>query len=156
MFQDASGNYRFSYQTMCWLCCGLHLIENLALMTLTYISSVENWYIHGISFAFFMGSSTSYMLLTLFMFHVSGRRRASASGERSFQCKYSLCVAYIILFLCCGYFFVRHVSYCEPGIFSCFALSEYMVVLTNIAFHATIQFDMNDKELQLGTIKYQG
>lgn len=45
------------------------------------------------------------------------------------------------------YFFVRHNAYCEPGIYSLFATAEYVVVVTNVAFHATVYYDLNDKSL---------
>lgn len=58
---------------------------------------------------------------------------------------------YISALLFAGYFFYRHNRYCEAGIYTFFAGCEYVVVLTNIAFHATVYFDMNDKVLQLAT-----
>jgi len=40
------------------------------------------------------------------------------------------------------YFYMRHVNYCEPYVFSLFSLFEYIFVICNHAFHyATYHFD---------------
>lgn len=139
------------YKALCWLCGGLHLAENMALMTLTYVSSSENYRIHETSFYCFVIFALSYMLLTLYMFHHSGRRRTSTGGERSFQYKFLLFIGSVLSLVFAGYFFYRHNTYCEPGVYTLFAGCEYMVVLANIAFHGTVYFDMNDKVLILAT-----
>ena len=45
------------------------------------------------------------------------------------------------------YFFIRHNKYCEPGVYSLFALAEYLVVLSNMAFHFAVFYDFKNTSL---------
>ena len=47
------------------------------------------------------------------------------------------------------FFYYKHNWFCEPGVYTLFALSEYVVVLTNIAFHFTAYYDFNDYDIIL-------
>lgn len=42
------------------------------------------------------------------------------------------------------YFFFRHNSHCEPYIYTLFALSEYIIVLSNIYFHSLAYYDLGN------------
>jgi len=138
---------RCFYVLMCWLICVLHLGENLALLSLSFVSSTENHAFHEMSFITFVILSQLYIVLTLYMFRYSGRQRASSQGHKSYQTKQTLFVINICALLASVYFFVRHNRYCEPGVYTIFAFCEYVVVLSNIGFHATIAIDMSDRVL---------
>lgn len=47
------------------------------------------------------------------------------------------------------FFYVRHNNYCETGVYSLFAASEYVFVLTNILFHFQAYYDFNQTKLSL-------
>lgn len=137
------------FNFLCWLICILHWGENLALVLLSCVSSTENYDIHESAFISFMVCSLLYMLLTLFMFNESGRRRASTLGEKSFQYKFFLFGICIGSFVVSLYFFYRHNVYCETGVYTLFALSEYIVIVSNILFHGTAKLDLHDRRVIL-------
>jgi len=49
------------------------------------------------------------------------------------------------------YFFYRHNSYCEPGMYTLFALAEYSLILFNGLFHTTIYYEFQSRVLSLVT-----
>lgn len=53
------------------------------------------------------------------------------------------------MFLTAVYTFFRHEWYCETGVYSIFALCEYLVVFSNIAFHYTAKYDFSDQQVLL-------
>ena len=50
------------------------------------------------------------------------------------------------------YFFWRHNVYCEPGIYSVFSLCEYIVILSNMAYHATSYYDFYHVNINLSSL----
>ncbi|KAI0212481.1 Post-GPI attachment to proteins factor 2 [Lamellibrachia satsuma] len=146
-------NYYLSYQVYEWrlvynllanLACLLNIVENFALVTLTYISSSENYPMHEASFIVFMMTSEVYMLCSCILYKWSHMYQTFSPMERkSFRLKLSLMVFNVSCFLLAIYFFFRHNTYCEPGVYTMFAFLEYMVVLSNIAFHATFITNQN-------------
>ncbi|XP_068721017.1 post-GPI attachment to proteins factor 2-like [Montipora capricornis] len=113
----------------------LHLLENGALITLTYISSNDNRDVHEASFIGFMVCSMVFMLLWCVLFKLTASQ--PMTNEEYTLFRRNLCT---MTFNCCSfgmavYFFFRHNWYCEPGIYTFFALCEYFTILSNIAFH---------------------
>lgn len=55
-------------------------------------------------------------------------------------------IAWLNLFMMISatYFFFRHNSHCEPYVYTLFALSEYIIVLSNIYFHSLAYYDLGN------------
>jgi post-GPI attachment to proteins factor 2 len=62
---------------------------------------------------------------------------------RSKKLKQAIFFTYNMSILCSFYFYIRHNTYCEPYVYSFFSVCEYVIVLTNIAFHMTIISDLS-------------
>jgi hypothetical protein len=52
------------------------------------------------------------------------------------------------------YFFYRHNHYCEPGIYTLFALAEYSFIIANVLFHSTFYYDFHSRVLSLVTAAF--
>lgn len=100
---------------------------------------------HKMSFIGFLACAMAYMMLSTWLFDYSGRRRTVSHGEKSFQYKVFCCGASTLALLLALYFFYRHNTYCEPGVYTFFALSEYAVVVFNILFHSTLHYDFHGR-----------
>jgi|UniRef100_A0AC35FPK2 hypothetical protein len=133
----------------CNATCVINLLENLFLLLLTSISSVEDYYWHKTCFIGFVVCSLSFMGLSTWLFSYSGRRRTNILGEKSFNYKITCGVAETVSLICAMYFFYRHNAFCEPFIYSMFALSEYAVVIFNVLFHLTAYYDFHSKRFTL-------
>lgn len=132
------------YKFLAGLCAILNSIEILALVVLTNISSIENFNVHENSFITFMVTSEFYMLFSCIVFkwgHTSNGRQMTPKEKKSFHYKIALFLFNISCFLTAIYLYFRHNSYCEAGVYSLFSACEYLVVFTNIAFHATTIID---------------
>ncbi|KAK7872900.1 hypothetical protein R5R35_004223 [Gryllus longicercus] len=132
------------------IACCLNVIENLALIGLTFISSAENYAVHEKCFVTFMITSELYMMLTCYLLKTKRRSFADNVEARSLRIKFKLLAINVTSFALAAYFFYRHNSYCEPYVYSVFALCEYIVVLTNMAFHMTAFWDFHGRELLIG------
>ncbi|XP_072040518.1 post-GPI attachment to proteins factor 2-like [Amphiura filiformis] len=146
---------RSMYPVLCRLCFLCELIEILALVGLTCISSNENTSMHENLFVTFQVCSMVFMLLMCIVYSwASGRLPGSSSKtlweRRSLQLKILTFLINLSCFLIAVYFYFRHNAYCEPGVYSLFAFFEYLVVLSNIGFHATVTYDFGDKLIMFG------
>ncbi|XP_041915681.1 post-GPI attachment to proteins factor 2 [Alosa sapidissima] len=123
------------------------LSENVGLLLLTYVSSTETYSLHKNGFIVFIGSSILHMVCTCRLWQVI--KRSGFEERKSFRYKWRIFLFNIFFCLCAGYFFRRHNKYCEPGIYTLFAFSEYLVVLSNMAFHMTAYWDFGNKEVMV-------
>ncbi|KJH50231.1 Post-GPI attachment to protein factor 2 family protein [Dictyocaulus viviparus] len=139
------------FRILCRLACCLNVMENLLLLGLTTVSSIESHVFHKLCFVGFAISATTYMLLSTFLFHYSGRRRATNLGERSYEYKILACFLSIVSLVLATYLYWRHNTYCEPGVYTMFAIAEYCIVLSNIAFHSTLYYDFHGKSVILSS-----
>ncbi|XP_048774040.2 post-GPI attachment to proteins factor 2-like isoform X2 [Ostrea edulis] len=146
------GKYSTLYKHLARLCVFLHVVEISALVTLTYVSSTDNYAVHENMFIAFMVCSEIYMLLSCILYkwgHISNGRVMTKTELMSYQYKKRLFVFNVIMFLTAVYMFFRHEWYCETGVYSIFALCEYLVVFSNIAFHYTAKYDFTDQQMSL-------
>lgn len=132
---------------MAAIACWLNVIENVALIGLTFISSAENHVVHERCFVTFMVTSELYMMLTCYLLRCMRCKPPNNIEARSLRIKYQLLAVNLMSFAMAVYFFIRHNSYCERGVYSIFALCEYVVVLTNMAFHMTAFWDFHGSDL---------
>ncbi|XP_011186766.1 post-GPI attachment to proteins factor 2 [Zeugodacus cucurbitae] len=125
------------------IACLLNMVENFALLSLSLWTSLDNYPIHRNSFVVFIACSEMYMLLSYFL-NKNGRKVPLLQmEEKSLLYKRNLFITNVTAFVLAGYCFLRHNSSCEPGVYTFFALFEYIVVLTNMAYHMTAYWDFH-------------
>ncbi|KAM3868872.1 post-GPI attachment to proteins factor 2 [Diretmus argenteus] len=127
------------------------LAENTGLLLLTYVASTEKYSIHKNGFIVFIASSLLHMLITCRLWYVIKRYCINPEEVTSYRWKVRLFLFNVSCCLAAAYFFRRHNKYCEPGIYTLFALCEYLVVFSNMIFHMTAFWDFGSKELIVAT-----
>lgn len=131
----------------------LNIIENMALVLLTFVSSKENYEFHEKSFITFLVTSELYMILTLILSKKLILEAAYSIKEKSsFNRKLLFLILNFSSCIASAYFFYRHNVYCETGVYTLFALCEYVVIFSNIFFHGTAILDFNDCNLSISYI----
>ncbi|KAI7796375.1 putative post-GPI attachment to proteins factor 2 [Triplophysa rosa] len=142
---------RLTEQLLSVLTFLLALSENVGLLLLTYVSSTETYNVHKSGFIIFIGSSLFHMLCTCRLWSVIAKYSLSAEEMMSYRHKFRLFLFNGCFCLLAFYFFRRHNTYCEAGIYTLFAFCEYLVVLSNMAFHMTAYRDFGGKEVIVAT-----
>ncbi|XP_044255346.1 post-GPI attachment to proteins factor 2-like isoform X1 [Tribolium madens] len=133
------------YQNDQWMgavACVLNVVENISLIILSFWTSSQHYPVHEKAFITFILMSEFYMILIYIL-----QRRCKKRHKESLKWKKRLLITNISSILVATYCFLRHNSYCEPYVYSGFALAEYTVVLTNMAFHMTAYLDFKNKDL---------
>lgn len=141
------------YQSMVKVTTALNVVENIALLGLSFVSSKENYNIHKFFFIVFMVCSELYMVITYLLLKYNKIRLSSPLERIAYLKKKQLMIANVTSFFVALYFFYRHNTYCEPGMYSIFAFLEYLVVLTNMGFHMTAYYDFHNHDLIVGEWK---
>ncbi|MBN3300156.1 acyltransferase PGAP2 isoform X2 [Amia ocellicauda] len=127
------------------------VLENVGLLLLTYVSSTETYKLHKNGFIMFICSALIHMMITCILWKMVKKYSVSPEDQTSYLWKTRLCAFSVICCLFALYFYVRHNKYCEPGIYTFFAFFEYLVVLSNMAFHWTAYWDFGNKEVMIAT-----
>ncbi|KAG6459215.1 hypothetical protein O3G_MSEX011259 [Manduca sexta] len=93
----------------------LNIIENLALIGLTYWTSSGNYPYHEVCFKLFIATSVFYMLFICILLTNNRRRPNISFRERhSVRLKWRAFIVNVASFACAAYFFLRHNRLCEP------------------------------------------
>ncbi|CAF1575973.1 unnamed protein product [Rotaria sp. Silwood1] len=129
-----------------------HFLELTSLLLLTYVSSNEIKWIHECSFISFIICSLAHMLLTALTDYFWPRiiHIPLNEQEKSLRSKrLRWFMLNILSVLTSFYLYYRHVTFCEPYIYSLFCLFEYIIVITNIAYHSVIMNEWNQQDVQV-------
>ncbi|XP_071949445.1 post-GPI attachment to proteins factor 2-like [Antedon mediterranea] len=151
-YSRANARYKF----LCILCIFFEVLENLSLIGLTYISSRELKEVHEMLFLVFQASSMLFMLCICVMYKKYIKYSDSEniiSEKRTLYSKMSVFALDILSCLIAVYFFLRHNRYCEAGVYTMFALCEYVVVVSNIIFHSLVTYHFADRDVRVGCTK---
>ncbi|NP_001106477.1 post-GPI attachment to proteins factor 2 [Xenopus tropicalis] len=138
-----------AYPRLCHLNFLLNCCEIFFLILLTYVSSSENYEVHKLGFMAFMLFSVGYMFVTCSLWRVARKGSGSLEERTSYAWKKRLFGFYLLMFLSSILVYIWHNMYCEAGVYTVFALLEYLVVLSNMGFHMTAWWDFGNKELMI-------
>ncbi|TRY72728.1 hypothetical protein TCAL_00266 [Tigriopus californicus] len=122
-----------------------NVIENLALLLLSFAASKDDFSLHKACFIAFIASSSLYLICSyLIVSSLWWASRTPLENSSLFLKKsiMSVNLATIVLSL---YFYYRHNTYCEPGVYSLFSICEYVIVLTNMGYHFTSYYDFHHR-----------
>lgn len=137
------------YNWLADLVFAFQFLEDLALLGLTMVSSSENYPVHEKCFITFLLCSTLYMLVCAFVIpRLSVRQGVKQRASLAFKRK--ACYASILASAVAALSFYRHNSHCEPYMYTIFAAAEYIIVMCNMAFHATAYFDFEGASIVVG------
>ncbi|CAL8347798.1 unnamed protein product [Arctogadus glacialis] len=140
---------KFPESSLVFLNVAFSISENFGLLLLTYVSSNEKYLVHKEGFVLFIISSIIYMIITCRLWNTIKKFSLNPEDSKSYLWKVRLLILNISFCAFAVYFYVKHNLYCEPGSYTFFALFEYLVVLTNMAFHLTAVWDFKNRELVL-------
>lgn len=156
-YKHYSSNIGPNRRGLCKLCFGSEVLENLCLVGLTCISSVENHDLHKIFFSGFQLFSTTFMALMCIVYGTVKHQDEAPTLENwqrnSLRWKKAVFLANILAFLAAMFVYYLHNTYCQPGVYTIFALLEYLIVLSNVGFHTCVSLDFGDREIHFGVRK---
>ncbi|XP_034404602.1 post-GPI attachment to proteins factor 2-like [Cyclopterus lumpus] len=123
--------------------------ENLGLLLLTYVSSSETYFVHKEGFVLFLVSSLIYMLITCRLWKTIKKYSLCPEDAKSYCWKVRFLLLNVSFCAFAGFFYWKHNVYCESGSYTLFALFEYLVVFSNMAFHLTAVWDFKSREVMV-------
>ncbi|XP_077421498.1 acyltransferase PGAP2-like [Vanacampus margaritifer] len=135
--------------SLAYISLAFSIFENLGLLLLTYVSSSETIFIHANGFILFILSSFVYMLVTCYLWKAVKKYSLNPEDAKSHHWKVRLLILNFCFCACAGFFYIKHNLYCEAGSYTLFALFEYMIVFSNMAFHLTAAWDFKSREVMV-------
>ncbi|CAG08998.1 unnamed protein product, partial [Tetraodon nigroviridis] len=178
-FYKACFPSRFPENPLSCVSLAFSVCENLGLLLLTYVSSSETYFVHKEGFVLFIISSFIYMLTTCRLWKSIKKYSLSPKDAKSYRWKVRFLLLNISFCLLAALFYWKHNMYCESGSkyfiiniaffveaaifllccssayfliftgYTFFALFEYLVVFTNMAFHLTSVWDFQGREFMV-------
>ncbi|OQR76242.1 post-GPI attachment to proteins factor 2-like [Tropilaelaps mercedesae] len=139
------------YRFLADVAFALEFIEDTSLLGLTMVSSSENYPVHEKCFITFLLTSIAYMCLCAFVLPRLQQHRRGGQHRQSLLVKRRSCITTLVCSALCAFTFYRHNAYCEPYMYTVFALAEYLIVLSNMAFHATAYYDFDGAAIVVGS-----
>jgi hypothetical protein len=144
-----------------WLMVCCYYLEQIALFGISWISSRDYYRLHQHAFILFASSSHLFMIAMVLLDYLLNRHRAALLAstpkellaacrarwthfDRFFRIKLLLLILSFSGYALAGLLYRRHRLFCEPYVYSYFALTEFIVVFINIAFHCVIAFEFPD------------
>uniref|UniRef100_A0A8C6U314 Acyltransferase PGAP2 n=1 Tax=Neogobius melanostomus TaxID=47308 RepID=A0A8C6U314_9GOBI len=134
-------------RTLSVFCLLFAVCENMGLLLLTSVSSTEAYAVHKAGFLLFICSSLIYMLITCRLWSAITRQYFSPEDAKSHRWKKRLL---LVCYFFCGFaafFYWKHNMYCQSGAYTMFALFEYLLVFSIMAFHLTAIWDFRSREI---------
>ncbi|KAG8196578.1 hypothetical protein JTE90_014139 [Oedothorax gibbosus] len=119
--------------------------EVTSLLGLTFISSSENFHAHEACFCVFMITAIANMILLYITMKYGTKQRSTLVQDLSLKYKSMFGTLNVSSTFLAVYFYFRHNWYCEPVVYTFFALFEYVVVFTNMCYHMTAYYDFADQ-----------
>ncbi|XP_030601075.1 post-GPI attachment to proteins factor 2-like [Archocentrus centrarchus] len=148
-FYKARFATRFPESSLSCLNLAFSISENLGLLLLTYVSSTETYFVHKEGFVLFIVSSLIYMLITCRLWKAIKKYSLSPEDAKSHHWKVRFLLLNVCFCVFAGFFYWKHNMYCESGSYTFFALFEYLVVFSNMAFHLTAVWDFKSREVMV-------
>ncbi|XP_017757181.1 PREDICTED: post-GPI attachment to proteins factor 2-like isoform X2 [Eufriesea mexicana] len=142
-------------QNICNVATITYAIENISLVTLSFWTSDENYAFHKLSFITFLITSFIHMLIAYFIMRNCRNITKESCEATSLKWKRRTMILNLLCIIFACYFFYRHNKYCEPIVYSMFALSEYGVVLSNMGFHSTAAWDFANSRLMVSGMGFR-
>ncbi|KAF0313913.1 Post-GPI attachment to proteins factor 2 [Amphibalanus amphitrite] len=133
-------------------CLLLYALEQAGLSGVSFVGSLEHYTLHKVSFIVFVAASEAYMVLVTALLSRCRAAPPPPHEQTSLRWKQRLLTLNVFSLVVAMYLFVRHNTYCEPGVYSLFAIFETCMVLSNMAFHFTSYWDFHDLQLCIARV----
>ncbi|XP_019713125.1 post-GPI attachment to proteins factor 2-like isoform X1 [Hippocampus comes] len=140
---------RLPESALAYLSLAFSVSENLGLLLLTYVSSSETYFVHKEGFVLFILSSFVYMLITCRLWKAIKRYSLNPEDAKSHHWKVRLLILNLSFCAFATFFYIKHNLYCESGSYTLFALFEYLIVFSNMAFHMTAAWDFRSHDVMV-------
>ena len=123
----------------------LFVVELCSLLGLSFVASKESYSVHRFAFSSFVVFHLAHAALLVRL--CAEAASAAPEDQKALRWRKRSLALFVSGLASAAYFFYRHNRYCEPGVYSLFSMSEYVVVLSNMGCRCAAYFDMADVSL---------